>query len=252
MKLLFKGILSIFYLLVTTSILQAQEFILRDNFERAQPGDYLVITFNKTQTLMHICEKKNFILTIEEISVPEGKRPSHLSWREWVMQEAPNNTSWTIYNLDLRTGQIIHYYSFTKKNWFEIPEADNFLSKLFNLKLFKIPDNARKRMGSGASSEREWRHFWQPRMIVDGKPVEGIIFDAWKTKWPKDGSELSGKTIEIYLPQKGQDYPSYFPYWLQINGVMGKAKIRVIDSGKGLKTPKPCLESVYDLDETGS
>ena len=45
--------------------------------------------------------------------------------------------------------------------------------------------------------------------------------------------------------QKNQNYPSYFPYWLQVNGVAGKAKIRIIDSGSNLKSPKPPL-SAYD------
>ena len=90
---------------------------------------------------MHIYDKQNQILTIEEIALPESKRPSHLSWKEWVIQNAPGNTSWVMYDIDLRTGQMVRYFSFTKNNWYEIPDADNFLSKLLTLKMTKIPEN---------------------------------------------------------------------------------------------------------------
>ena len=223
--------------------LQAEELFLRDNLQRAQPGDYIVVSSNKTQTLMHIHAKQNQILTIEEIAVPECKRSSELSWKEWINQGAPENTSWVMFDIDLRDGQMIRYYSFTKKNWFEIPDADNFLSKLLNLKFTKIPDSLRKRVGPKPISGPEWRPFWQPRMIVEGRSIQGVVFDAWRTKWPRDGSDLSGRTIEVYLPRDSQRYPAYFPYWLQINGALGKAKIRIIDSGNQLQSPKPSLST---------
>lgn len=225
------------------SPLQAEELFLRNNLQRAQPGDYLVISANKTQTLMHIYDKQNQILTLEEIVVPESKRAANVSWKEWVRQGAPENTSWVMYDIDLHTGKMIRYYSFSKKNWFEIPDADNFLSKLLNLKFTKIPNNARKRIGPKINSGPELRSLWQPRMVVEGKIIKGVMFDAWRTTWPRDGSELSGKTIEVYLPHDSQRYPAYFPYWLQINGAIGKAKIRMIDSGSQLQSPRPPLPS---------
>jgi hypothetical protein len=223
--------------------LNAEELFLRDNFQRAQPGDYIVVSSNKTQTLMHIYDKQNQILTIEEIAVPECKRSPKLSWKEWVNLGAPGNTSWVMFEIDLRSGQMIRYYSFTKKNWFEIPDADNFLSKLLSLKFTKIPDNARKRVGPKPLSGPEWRPFWQPRMVMDGHLIQGVVFDAWRTKWPRDGTDLSGKTIEVYLPRDSQRYPAYFPYWLQINGALGKAKIRIIDSGSQLQSPMPSFST---------
>jgi hypothetical protein len=242
----FVGFVLIFTIWMTgvTFPLQAEGIFLRDNLQRAQAGDYIVISASKTQTLMHIYAKQNQILTVEEIAVPESKRPTKLSWKEWVNQGAPENTSWVMFDIDLRTGQMLRYYSFTKKNWFEIPDADNFLSKLLNLKFIKIPDNARKRIGPKSNSGPELRPLWQPKMIVDGKPIKGVLFDAWSTKWPRDGSDLSGKTIEVYLPSDSQRYPAYFPYWLQINGAVGKAKIRIIDSGSQLQSPKPPLSSL--------
>jgi hypothetical protein len=218
--------------------LESAELFLRENLQRAQPGDYIVISSSKTQTLMHIYAKQDQILTVEEIAIPENKRLSNVSWKEWVRQGAPKNTSWVMFDIDLTNGQMIRYYSFTKKNWFNIPDADNFLSKLLNLKFIKIPDSARKRIGSKPLGLRP---FWQPRMVVEGQSIKDVLFDAWRTKWPRDGSDLSDKTIEVYLPRDSQRYPAYFPYWLQINGVIGKAKIRIIDSGSQLQSPKTPL-----------
>lgn len=218
--------------------LSADMLLLRDNLQQAKPGDYLVMSSNKTYTLMHMRSKQGNILTIEEIAVPEKRYPSGMNWKEWVQQQAPGNTSWVMYDIDLQTGQMLRYYSFTKQGWFEIAEADNFLSKLLNLKWHRIPLDARKKVGPKPFSGPDFRPLWQPRMVVEGRLIKGVPFEAWQTKWPRDNSDLSGKTIEIYLPQDNQCYPSYFPYWLQINGVIGKAKIRLIDSGNGLKSPK--------------
>lgn len=229
-------------------MLHAEEFVLKNNLRLAKPGDYLVVSCNKTLTLMHISAKSEGFLTIEEIAVPENQRSSAQSWKDWVAANAPGNTSWVTYDIDLGTGQMSHYYSYTKKNWYEIPEADNFLSKLLTLKLVKIPEYERKRIGSKSFSSPDMRPFWQPRMMVEGKAIEGILFDAWKTDWPTDGSELSNKTIEVYLPKNHTPYPSYFPYWLQVNGVAGKAKIRVIDTGSHLQSPK--RSKTTDLKQT--
>ena len=226
--------------------LPAEEISLKDNLKLAKKGDYIVISSNKTQTLMHIYDKQGQSLIIEEVSIPESKRPP-LSWKEWMNLHAPHHTLWVMYEMDLNTGQMGRYYSFTKNNWFEIPDADNFLSKLLSLKLNRIPDNARKKVGPKPISGPDWRPMWQPKMVVEGLPIKGIVFDAWRTKWPRDGSELSGKTIEVYTPRESANYPSYFPYWLQINGAVGKAKIRIIDSGFNLHSPKPTLTNISEM-----
>lgn len=235
--------LAYFFLMLTlilglSSSLYSEELLLRKNLQLANPGDFIVISANKTLTLLHVHDKKNQILSIEEIAVPESKRSSAIGWKEWVHQGAPGNTSWVIYDIDLQTGKMLKYYSFTKKNWFDIPEADNFLSKLLNLKFNPIPENARKRIGPKINSGPELRAIWNPKMIVEGKTIPNVEFDAWRTKWPCDGSDLSSRTIEVFLPKDSKLYPAYFPYWLQIHGAIGKAKVRLIDSGSKLKSPK--------------
>lgn len=234
-----------YFLCISLDIQADQNLYLRDNLQRARPGDFIVVSANKTDTVMHIYDKQDHVLTIEEIAVPDvRRRQQETNWKEWIQEGAPGHTSWVMYDIDTKTGEMMRYYSFSKNGWFDIPDADNFLSKLLNLKFSQIPLNERKRVGPRPISGPEWRPIWQPRMIVNGKPISGVVFDAWKTQWPKDGSELSGKTIEVFLPRDNQAYPSYFPYWLQIIGAIGKAKIRIIDSGSQLSSPKPSLRQL--------
>jgi hypothetical protein len=236
---------NLLFFLCLSIYVQAQDTLfLRDNLQKTQPGDYLVLSSNKTDTLMHIYDKRGQLLTIEEITIPESKHPSAFNWKEWIAQGAPNNTSWVMYEIDTVNGEMTRYYSFTKGGWFEISDSDNFLSKLLNLRFTKIPEKSRKRVGPKPISGPDWRPMWQPSMIVEGQKVQGLRFDAWRTKWPKDASDLSGRTIEIYLPQDNQHYATYFPYWLQINGAIGKAKVRIIDSGNQLRSPKPPLSAL--------
>lgn len=228
-----------FIALFCGSLLYAETLVLRNNFQKAVPGDFIVITANKTDTLFHIYDKTDAVVTIEEIAVPDSKKPSEeMGWKAWVENNAPSNCSWVIYEIDLNTGKMLNYYSFTKNGWFEIAEADNFLSKLLNLKLEKVPLNSRKHIGLKPASEAVPKRIWNPPMIVEGKVIKGVRFDAWKTFWPQDQSDLSGKLIEVFLPDENEKYPSYFPYWLQISGAIGKAKVRIIDSGSGLVSPK--------------
>jgi hypothetical protein len=76
---------------------------------------------------------------------------------------------------------------------------------------------------------------------VDGNNIPAVPFEAWQTHWPKDGTDLSGKSIEVYVPQENDKYPSYFPYWLQISGMVGNAKVRIVDSGSYMNSPMPPL-----------
>lgn len=236
---LYRGLIAVLLGLVALNIPAAADIVLKDNLQHAQSGDYIVITANHTDTLMLMRGKRAGVLSIEEVAIPECKHPQEMNWKEWMKSGAPNHTSWVQYDIDTTSGKMLSYYSFTKKNWLEIPEADNFFSKLLNLKLSKIQESARKRVGPKSASGPEQRPLWQPRMIVDGKSVPGIFFDAYKTRWPKDGSDLSGRIIELFLPKESDKYPAYFPYQLQVTGAVGKAKVRVIDSGKAMVSPAP-------------
>ncbi len=231
-----------FVLISLTSDLSAERYYLqlRDNLQNAEPGDYIVTAQGKNYSLLHIYSKTDQTLTIEEISIPASKIPkSNFSWSTWIMNQAPGHTSWVLYTLDLNSGNFIHFYALTRGKWYEMTPPDNFLSMLLNVRFDFIPPDQRRRIGiTLRTGPYDKRPYWEPHMVVNGQTVEGVRFDAWRTTWPKDGSELAGKTIEVYLPEEGLNYPAYFPYWLQISGVIGSAKIRIVDSGTGLTSPQ--------------
>lgn len=223
--------------------IQADEIFLRDNLMKARPGDYIVTAQGNNYTLLLIREKGADTLVIEEITVPNERFPRAVpTWRQWVEEGAPGNTAWVIYEIAPASGQMYEFFSYTKNGWCDVPSAENFLGTLLNLRLARLDSSARRRVGPmPREGNGDKRPFWNPKLVVEGRTIPGVAFHAWKTRWPKDGSELSGKTIEVYLPQEGDKYPSYFPYWLQIGGAIGKAKVRIIDSGFGLQSPKPNL-----------
>jgi len=213
----------------------SESLYLRDNLKRTEKGDYLVAVRNKNYTVIFIEEKLNGSLVIQEITIPKQLFPQNIpTWRAWVEAGAPNHTAWVAYTVDLSTGYIQHYYSYPHQSWMNISESDSILSKLINLPFTPIAPHKRRYIGNSDGTRR----LWHPRMIVEGQQVPGIRFDAWEGRWPQDQSQLSGNQVQIYLPEKGAGYPDYFPYWLQMKAAVGKAQLRIVDSGHQLRSPR--------------
>lgn len=220
----------------------ADELVLKDNLSKARSGDYLVTLQNKNYTVLLINKKDADTLVINEITIPTSCLSTNppFSWKGWVEAGAPKNTSWLAYTIYLPTGTMQNIFSYTRNEWVSIPQSQNFLTTLLNLHLQKIPDNERKRIGPPPSTEHiDRRPVWQPKLIVDGNWIKGVAFEGYHTRWPKDGSELSDKMLEVYLPKDSDLYPAYFPYWLQVSGLVGKARVRIVDSGNNLSLKKP-------------
>ena len=226
---------------------------LIERLRSAQTGDYIVTAIDNTYTALIIKEKSNEKMSIEEITIPLGRIQNNqntwMGWRKWVESGAPGNTSWVMYTVNSSTGQMTDYFSFTKNARCNVSSIDHFLSKLLTLKLKRLPKKDTKRVGPPPpKGSKDARRSWTPQMIYEGKVITDVNFEAWRTEWPQDGGELSGKVITVYVPNDDNRYPSYFPYWLEIQGMIGKAKVRIIDSGRNLNSPqkapinakKPC------------
>jgi hypothetical protein len=236
----------IFLMLVFFGSIEAENVLyLRDNLKRAQKKDYLVTAQNKNYTLFHIYDKEDDLITIEEVTVPMNRFPRHMgSWKQWINLKAPGNTSWVMYKINLKTAQMVEFYSLSKNAWYDVNKTENFLTTLLNLRLEEVPMDDRKRVGFPTlPGMTDRRPFWQPKLVVNGQEVQGVFFNAWTTRWPKDGTDLADKTIEVYVPVENDKYPSYFPYWLQISGIIGNAKIRIIDSGNQMDSPTAPLDT---------
>ncbi|MDR3624670.1 MAG: hypothetical protein P4L16_05980 [Chlamydiales bacterium] len=243
MNYLLRFLLFIFFFSSTT--LFSDTLFLKTQFQKAHPGDFIVLEHDHTITFMHIHAKNDNTLLLEEVNLPEKalkdlrKKPS-FSWNSWFQNGSAKNTSWIMYEISLNSGTILKSYSFTRRCLLNPSQIENFLPTLLNLPFTKIPEQNRKRVGRAPpSGERDKRPLWQPRMIVNGKVIPNIAFDGWKTTWPKDASPLSGTVVEIYLPANYKDAPTYFPYWLQVSDTLATAKIRLIDSGENAHSPYP-------------
>lgn len=241
-------LLTIFFALSFFSGFAEESFFLKSNLERAERGDYIVIAQGRNYTLFHVFDKQKESLTIEEVTIPTILATEIVhSWKSWLASNAPQHTSWVIYEIDLAKGCFYDYYSFTKNCWLAIDERDNFLQTLLKLSLYKVPSHLRRKVGHAPrGNESDKRSYWQPKMVVEGSIVPGVSFDAYYAKWPEDGGVISGKAIEIYLPQDSTHFPAYFPYWLQVKGLVGPAKVRVVDSGKGAISPKSGFRQVIN------
>jgi hypothetical protein len=238
----YKKILFCLFFLICQVSLHADVLYLRENLQKAKPGDFLVTMQNKMLTLFHIYSTEENALFIEEVSIPWAKfqQLQGCTFRNWFEKGAPRNTSWIMYKIDLRTGLLLKSYAFLPNGWVEKPMNNSFLSTLLNLRLVEVPIQERKRIGRVPQGKIiDPSSFWQPQLKIDGQLVKNVPFQAWRTKWPNDKSDLAGKMIEIYTPEDSNLYPSYLPYWLEISGMIGNAKIRIIDSGRKLTSPHP-------------
>lgn len=243
-KKILNTLFSLFFFFLAMNLHSEGHPILKENMAKAIPGDFIVTNQGKMFTVLYIRDKVPNGLILEEISVPMDRIPkNNFSWREWVENQGPGNSSWVMYRLNTVNGDIEASFSYTKNCWFKIRDNENFLSTLMNTNFYLVPTKERKRVGPRGSnpSGKEARDLWTPKMTVNGKVINNISFNAWKSRWPSDGSDLAGKAIEIYIPEKSDQYPSYFPYWLQISGIVGNAKIRIVESGSELKSPKALM-----------
>lgn len=225
--------------------LLASEITLKNKLAEAKPGHYLVTEQNKIYTLLHIFNRGEEYIIFEEVSVPAARfAAEQKSWSSWLESGAPGHTSWIHFQINLATGTCDEIYSFTDLGWIDTTESNRFLSTLLNLNFHEIPEVKRRRVGPPPGYNKpDCRPLWNPRLTVEGKSYCNVPFSAWKARWPNDRSELSGKIIEVYLPTKDLSdslppYPLYFPFWLEVEGKIGVAKIRVVDSGTGLHSPK--------------
>lgn len=231
-------ILLIFLFLGFYSPLNAESMSLCDCLRKAKNGDFVVTAQGKNFTLFHVFDVDGSTLTIEEISAPLAEKKNiGTNWQQWIDQKAPGSTSWVIYELDLDSKSIEDIYSYSQKSWQKIYPGDQIFPTLINLVFSKIDDVKRKKAGPRPLPDMiDDRPLWHPPIFLNGKKINGVQSLAYKASWPNDSTELSGKKIEIYLPDKNELIPAYFPFWIQVSNQFAQTKLRVIDSGFNLKS----------------
>jgi len=210
---------------------------VKDRFSKSVPGDFVVFVHDKYMTLLRIDECKNDVLVIEEITAPSSAlKLIGGKWQKWLSDNAPENTSWTMTKISLKTCSVAYIYSFTNNKLYPQESAISFLPTLLAQTLVPISPESRKLSGpQPQEGEVDFRKAWNPKIIFDGKIVDGTV-GAYSIVWPKDDTELSGKNVDLYFPENAG--LTYFPYWVELHGKFTKVKFFVVDSGKNLSTDK--------------
>jgi hypothetical protein len=209
---------------------------LIDRMKYGQNGDYLVSEFNKMITLLSIRSITSDSFVLEEISIPSQSLKNHpSSWAEWVRNKAPGHTSWSMTEIDLKSGEIIECYSFSRSSWIQLSSKDSFFSHLIQLPLQPLSADKQPRIGPPPPpGELDVRKIWTPPFCFEGKKRGNPLFDAYEATWPQDGTDLSGKTVILYFDRETR-FP--LPFWIQIEAAYGTASMHAIDSGRKLPSP---------------
>ena len=208
---------------------------LKDKLVQGSVGDYIITEQNRLCSLIRIHTLTETKLIIEEVSFPEASLPKNT--KEWLTSGAKGHTSWSLIEIDLTTTAVTSSFSFTKNAWLVWSADDSFLLKILDIPFSPILDQERRRIGPPIAEGPDTRKIWNPPLFFEGKKETLPQFSPFRLTYPKDGSLLSGKRIELFFNSGGGNFP--FPYWGQITDASDAAlKFRVIDSGRNLSSPK--------------
>ncbi len=197
-----------------------QAVTLKEKLLQTEAGDFVVTEQIQSYSVLIIRQKSENRLVLEEISTPKLQS----SWKKWVQEEAPGATSWLVYEIDLKANKLIESYSFTQGGWLFVEEGDHFLTQLLALPLQKIPTAKRKRIGPAPKGgDEDRRSVWMPQA------------EAFETKWPEDNSRIASSCIHLYFTT------SPFPTWIELQEGHYDFKIRALETGKGLYSPKKAI-----------
>lgn len=216
-----------------TSVLFGVEARLKERIEKAKTGDYVVVEAGKTVTLLAIRANNGSTLIFEEISAPlQNLKKLPTSWSDWIKAKAPGHTSWSMTELDLKTGQILECYSYSRSSWVKLSQQESLFASLLLLPMKAVPQKELRRIGPPPlDGEADHRKVWIPPLVFEGNKIENVSFEAFGVTWPQDGSELANKDAILYFDKEKR---SPLPFWIQIETSHLTAALKTVDSGKNL------------------
>lgn len=211
-------------------VIYAGSITLKDKLLKSKKGDYIVFEYNKIYSLVSIFEINDKSIILEETTISKDLFNNKLSFKNWFENGALNNTSWTIYKIDLKSLKITDAYSISRNSWINLIDKDSFLCGLLNLNLNEIKELDRKRIGPPPlDDEMDRRQLFNPIKIVDSKKIKNQKFKVFRSIWPDDKSEFANKMFDIYF-----DDICCFPYFIEINNGHLSFIIKAVDSGENL------------------
>lgn len=211
---------------------------IKEKIEHSPAGVYTVFEQNGSINILLVKEHIPSYLILEEITASKKKAPKTGMYKKWIEQGAPGHTSWVSYMVNTTTGTIEEVYSYTQEKWYSPHNADALFGTLLALTFEEVPPENQRKIGpTPPSNELDQRKVWTPPLIREGKKQPNRSFEILRAHWPKDGSDLSDKEVEVYLDKQDATFP--FPYWIQVNDTAISYKLRALDSGYGAVSPYP-------------
>ncbi len=224
--------LLIFIFLLIGSYSYSENFNLKSNFLSLPEGSYLVLQNKDLYTLFHILNQEKEKARVQEVSISKKTFDSlEFSWSTWIKKGFTKHGSHLIYTMDKGDGHLGDIYQADENIWTSSQGYNSFLQTLLNLEFQKVADYKRKKIGHPPDGFRvDDRPFWSPKVIYEGEPYQGILFNELKSQWPQDGSDFAGISIHLFLPQEGQ-LPLQLPYWISFQDSAFYQIIRTVDAG---------------------
>lgn len=203
---------------------------LKDRFDHAAIGDYLVTEQDRNFCLLFVRELNQDVLIIDEMTFHEKDLPKNFNtWRHADFKGA-YPLSWVSFQFDRKTGSLEEAYSFHEKTWLEFKEEDIFLKGLLNLEMTQLDDRERKKIGpTPTSGEPDLRKSWNPPLTLSGTKYTKPSYEVFKGRWPHDATLLSKCHIEMYFSKNDSSLP--FPTWIEINNGHIAFKLKGVDAG---------------------
>jgi len=221
----------LFFLLFSHSMFA---FSLKEKFQKAEAGTYVVTEQNEITSLLHLHTINENNLLFEEISIP-SHLVHHTDWKEWAAKGSPGHTAWILYEVDISKNRITECYSLSRKAWIPTDEMESFFIPLLTLDLTYLSEEERIQSGPTPLPGQVSCRPWGPPQTISGKKVKNPEYDVYTAIWPHDHTDFSGKHIVLYFDKTQENFP--FPFWMQAREGALKFRMRAIDSGTGMFSP---------------
>ena len=205
---------------------------IQNKIEQGAIGDYILYRQSQLVTLLRINQLNDESIIFEEISLPfsEWKKYRNIPLEKWVSNGATGHSSWTLFELEKESGEILECFSFVRQAWLKLEKDNLLLSNLFTKPLYKLKNEDRRKVGPRRPGATDTRKVWNPPITLNGKELTSPL-EVYKIHWPKDDSPLSKKDIEMYFSKE----MGTFPAWILISDTSSDAlRIQTLDMGSSL------------------